>query len=104
MSDTMVVFSTCGNEDDARRIARDLVESHLAACVNILHSVESFYRWQGQVETAQELLLFIKTTAERFPELQQRIIHLHSYETPEIIALPVSAGWDKYLTWIQESV
>lgn len=85
-------------------MARDLVESKLAACVNVLPSVQSIYRWQGEVETAQEILLLIKTTSDRFPELQQRIIHLHSYETPEIIALPVSMVSDKYLAWIQESV
>lgn len=104
MSGALVVFCTCGEKGEAQRIARDLVESKLAACVNILPSVQSIYRWQGQVETAQEILLLIKTTPERFPELQQRIMHLHSYETPEIIALPVSIGSDKYLAWIQESV
>lgn len=104
MSDAIVIFCSCSNADEARRIARNLVESRLAACVNILSSIESIYRWQGQVETAQEILLFIKTTAERFPELQERIIHLHSYETPEIVALPVSTGLDKYLAWLRESV
>ncbi len=104
MSGAVVVLCTCGDEGEARRIARDLVESKLAACVNILPSVQSIYRWQGQVETAQEIPLLIKTASERFPELQQRIIHLHSYETPEIIALPVSMGSDKYLAWIKESV
>lgn len=104
MSDATVIFCSCSNADEARRIARNLVESRLAACVNILSPIESIYRWQGQVETAQEILLFIKTTAERFPELQERIIHLHSYETPEIVALPVSAGLDKYLAWLRESV
>ena len=104
MSDAVVVFCTCSDRGEATRIARDLVESKLAACVNMLPSVNSIYRWQGQIETAQEVLLFIKTAAKRFPELQQRIIHLHSYETPEIIALPVLAGLDKYLAWIQASV
>jgi periplasmic divalent cation tolerance protein len=104
MSGVMVVFCTCGDREEAERIARDLVESQLAACVNILPSIQSIYRWQGQVEAAQEILLFVKTTAKRFPELQRRIIHLHSYETPEIIALPVSAGLDKYLAWVEESV
>jgi uncharacterized protein involved in tolerance to divalent cations len=104
MSDAVAVFCTCGNEAEAQRIARDLVESRLAACVNILPPIQSVYRWQGELETAQELLLIMKTTAERFPELQRRIIHLHSYETPEIIALPVLAGSDKYLAWIRESV
>lgn len=104
MSEALVVFCTCGDGSEAQRIAHDLVESGLAACVNILPSIQSIYRWQGQVEAAEEVLLFIKTIAGRFRELQERIIHLHSYETPEIIALPVSAGLDKYLAWIRESV
>jgi periplasmic divalent cation tolerance protein len=104
MSEAVVVFCTCGDSGEAQRIARDLVEARLAACVNILPSIQSVYRWRGEVETAQEVLLFIKTLAARFPELQQRIIHLHSYETPEIIAVPVSAGLDKYLGWIAGNV
>lgn len=104
MNDAVIVFCTCGDEQEARRIANDVVESQLAACVNILPGVESVYRWQGQTETAQEVLLFIKTTTGRFPELQQRVIHLHSYETPEIIAVPISMGLDKYLAWIRENV
>jgi periplasmic divalent cation tolerance protein len=104
MSEAVVVFCTCGDEDEAKRIARDLVESRLAACVNMLPSIESIYRWQGRVETGREVLLLIKTIAERFSELEQRIIHLHSYDTPEIIAMRVSAGFDKYLAWIQASV
>lgn len=104
MSDAVAIFCTCRDADEARRIARDLVASRLAACVNILPLVESIYRWQGEVETAQEALLVIKTVRERFPDVQQRILHLHSYDTPEIIALPVSTGLDKYLAWIQESV
>lgn len=104
MNEVVVVLCTCGNEGEARRIAHELVESRLAACVNILSTVESIYRWQDRVETAHETLLFIKTISERLPELQQRIIQLHSYETPEIVALPVFAGSDKYLAWIEESV
>jgi periplasmic divalent cation tolerance protein len=104
MSKAIVVFCTCGDADEARRIAHDLVESRLAACVNILPSIESVYRWQGGIEAAREVLLLIKTIEERFRDLEQRIRHLHSYDTPEIIALPVSAGLDKYLAWIGESV
>lgn len=104
MSDALAIFCTCSNADEARRIARDLVASRLAACVNILPLVESIYRWQGEVETAQEALLVIKTVRERFPDVQQRILHLHSYDTPEIIALPVATGLEKYLAWIQECV
>ncbi len=104
MSDAMVIFCTCRDAEEARRIARDLVESRLAACVNILPPMESIYRWRGEIEAAQEVLLLIKTMRERFPALQQRIIHLHSYDTPEIIALPIADGLEKYLAWIRDSV
>jgi len=104
VSDAVAIFCTCRDADEARRIARDLVETRLAACVNILAPVESIYRWQGEIETAQEALLVIKTIRERFPDVQQRILHLHSYDTPEIIALPVAEGLEKYLAWIRESV
>jgi periplasmic divalent cation tolerance protein len=100
----MAIFCTCRDADEARRIARDLVEARLAACVNILLLVESIYRWQGEIETAQEALLVIKTVRERFSDVQQRILHLHSYDTPEIIAFSVAEGLEKYLAWIRESV
>jgi periplasmic divalent cation tolerance protein len=104
MSDAVVIFCTCRDKDEARRIARDLVEARFAACVNIVPSVESIYRWQGDVEAAEEALLVIKTVRERLPGLQERILHLHSYDTPEIIALPVAEGLEKYLAWLRESV
>lgn len=103
MNEAVVIFCACRDVEEARRIARDLVESRLAACVNLLPLVESIYRWQNQIETAQEALLVIKTMRDRFPDLQQRIIQLHSYETPEIIAVSVEAGLEKYLAWIRES-
>jgi periplasmic divalent cation tolerance protein len=100
----VLALCTCGSNEEASRIANTLVEARLAACVNILSPVQSIYRWQGRVETAAEILLLIKTTDERFPALQQRISELHSYETPEIIAVPIVAGLDKYLTWLREQV
>lgn len=104
MSDAIVIFCTCRHAEEARRIAHELVKCRLAACVNILPSIESIYRWQGQVESAHEVLLLIKTLRERFSELQERVIHLHSYETPEIIAVPIAEGLEKYLAWIGENV
>jgi periplasmic divalent cation tolerance protein len=104
MSDVILIFCTCPDADEARRIAHELVTCRLAACVNILPSIESIYRWQGQVESAHEVLLLVKTLRERFSELQRRIIQLHSYDTPEIIAVPIADGLEKYLAWVGENV
>jgi periplasmic divalent cation tolerance protein len=103
--DKLVVLVACSSIQEANRIARALVESRLAACGNILQSpVRSVYRWKGKVETAKEFLLVIKSSRGRFPKLQAEIQRLHSYEVPEIIALPISAGSQNYLSWLEESV
>lgn len=90
--------------EEGRRIARLLVEGRVAACVNIVPGVESVYRWQGAVETAQETLLAIKTTAAAFPELRERILEIHGYEVPEVLAIPVVEGSERYLRWLGEQV
>jgi periplasmic divalent cation tolerance protein len=100
MTGSIVLFCTCPNEGEARRIAEALVQSRLAACVNLVPGIESIYRWEGEVETAKEVLLLIKSTAQRWDELRGRITELHSYDTPEIVAVPISAGSEKYLNWI----
>ncbi|HXN97678.1 MAG TPA: divalent-cation tolerance protein CutA [Candidatus Acidoferrales bacterium] len=101
----IVVLVTCGSTKEARKIARALVEQRLAACANILASpVHSVYRWKGKVESAKEFLLIIKTTQSRFAKLQAEVKRLHSYDVPEIIALPISRGTANYLTWISDSV
>jgi periplasmic divalent cation tolerance protein len=102
MSEALIVFCTCGSEDEAERIANALVNERLAACVNILPPVESIYRWQGAVERAREILLVIKTTAGRFSALRDRIEAIHSYDTPEIIAMEVAEGSERYLAWLGE--
>ncbi len=99
-----IVFSTAGSQEEARRIGQQLVERSLAACVNLLGPIESIYRWQGQVETAREFLLLIKTTAERYPELQEALTTLHSYEVPECVAVAIAEGSAPYLAWLAESV
>jgi periplasmic divalent cation tolerance protein len=104
MRDVVVIFCTCGTQDEALAIADSLVEARLAACVNILPPVHSIYRCQGKVETAHEFLLNIKTTQERFPAVRDRITQLHTYDTPEIIAMPVVEGSDKYLDWLRDQV
>ena len=105
MADALVVFCTCENQLQAQHIAEALVDARLAACVNILlPPVQSIYRWQGKVERAEETLLLIKTVPERFIALRDRITELHTYETPEIIAVPVSDGSQKYIAWLREQV
>ena len=105
MTDKIIVLVTCGSRKEARRIARALVEARLAACVNVLQApVESVYRWKGKVETAREFLLVIKTLRKKFAALEGEVRRLHSYDVPEIIALPIDRGSRPYLAWIDESV
>ena len=98
-----VVLTTCGSKEEAQKIARVLVERRLAACVNIVPSIESVYRWQGKVESATEWLLLIKTRAEQFEAVRDAIRELHSYELPECIMISVEGGSREYLGWIEES-
>jgi periplasmic divalent cation tolerance protein len=100
MSGHLVALSTVANAQDAERIARSLVERGLAACVNVVPGLVSVYRWQGQVERESELLLVIKTRAERFEALREALVALHPYEVPELIALPIQAGHAPYLAWL----
>lgn len=105
MTGKVVVLVTCANRAEARKIARALVGKRLAACVNIVAGrVESVYRWKGKVERAQEILLVIKTTRARYAALEREVRRLHSYETPEVIALPIAAGSKAYLDWVSENV
>lgn len=104
MTDKIVVLVTCGSLEEGRAIARALVERRLAACVNALAGVESVYRWKGVIEESSECLLAIKTTRGHFERLQSAIRELHSYELPEILALPVADGLEQYLSWIESSV
>lgn len=104
MTDSVVVFCTCANDAEASRLAETLVKERLAACVNLLPPVRSVYRWQAQIETATEVLLLIKTNQDRLDAVRDRIIQLHSYDTPEIIAVPIVYGLEKYLTWLREQL
>jgi periplasmic divalent cation tolerance protein len=103
MSDGVVALSSVAGAEDAERIARALVERGLAACVNVLPEVVSIYRWKGVVEREPERLLVIKTTAARFESLRQALVELHPYEVPELVALPIVAGHEPYLAWLDES-
>jgi periplasmic divalent cation tolerance protein len=105
VTDKLVVLVTCGSAREAERIVRSLVETRLVACGNILRSpARSIYRWKEKIESAWEFLLVVKTSRRRFPEIQAAIKRLHSYEVPEIIALPIAAGSQAYLSWLSESV
>lgn len=104
MTEKRIVLCTAGSEDEARKIARHLVERRFAACVNIVPQVESIYRWQGEVESSREWLLMIKTSAARFAEVRGAIRQLHSYELPECVALAIEDGSEEYLNWIETSV
>jgi periplasmic divalent cation tolerance protein len=100
-----VVLVTCSTLEEARKIARGVVEKRAAACVNIVtHAVESFYSWEGKLENTSEYLLIIKTSEEQLQQLQKEVLALHSYDTPEFIVLPIVTGSDAYLKWLGESV
>ena len=98
--ETLLVLTNCPDEETANSIALAVVEAKVAACVNILPRVQSIYRWQGVVESATEIPLFIKSTAANYPALEKLIAELHPYETPEIIALPITQGLPAYLNWV----
>jgi periplasmic divalent cation tolerance protein len=104
ISDAIVVLMTAPTLEEARMLAEKLVESQLAACVQILPQMESVYRWQGKVERQPEHLLLAKTTADRFEELEREVRAMHSYDTPEIVSFPLTDGSSDYLQWLQESV
>jgi periplasmic divalent cation tolerance protein len=103
MTDKQIVLTTAGSELEARKIARHLVEHHLAACVNIVPRVTSIYRWQGNIAEAAEWLLLVKTTETAFDEVRSAITKLHSYELPECVCLEIENGSAAYLQWIGDN-
>jgi periplasmic divalent cation tolerance protein len=102
-SEPIVVFVTCGSEEEALKIANALLEEHLAACVNLVSPIRSIYRWEGKICDEKECLLVIKTQRQRFEELEKKVKSLHSYSVPEIISLPIAEGSSHYLNWIREN-
>jgi periplasmic divalent cation tolerance protein len=101
MTDKIVVLSTASTAAEAEVIARRLVEDRLAACVNVVTGVRSFYRWKGKIEKSPEWLLVIKSSRGRFEKLRAALEKLHSYDVPEVIALPVVEGTKNYLLWME---
>ena len=102
MTDYVLVFITASSEKEGEKIASALVKERLAACVNLIGGMKSTFRWKGQVSSEQEVLLIAKTKDKLFQKLKKRVLELHSYEVPEILALPVLAGFEKYLNWIEK--
>jgi periplasmic divalent cation tolerance protein len=104
MTDKILVLTTAGSKEEARKIGRALVERLLAACVNIVPQVTSVYRWEGEIEEAEECLLIVKTTRDAFDRVREAIIEMHSYELPECICISIDDGSLAYLSWIGQSV
>jgi periplasmic divalent cation tolerance protein len=104
MTDKIVVFSTCSGEEEAERLARLLLDRRLAACVSVVPHLRSFYWWKGAVESSGECLLLVKSSRPLFDQLRAALEAAHSYEIPEVLALPVVAGGPQYLDWLQANL
>lgn len=104
MTDKIVILSTCATEEEAERLARLLLDARLAACINVIPRMRSFYRWKGAVESAEECLLLIKSSRPLFEPLKAALGKVHSYEVPEVIALPMVAGAENYLSWMTDNL
>ena len=104
MTDKIVVLSTCNSEEEARKIAHELVEKRLAACVQVTPGIRSVYQWQGKVEEANEFLLVIKSRRDLFSRLRDELLGMHSYEIPEVVALSVVDGSADYLKWLNREL
>ncbi|HEX9705024.1 MAG TPA: divalent-cation tolerance protein CutA [Gemmatimonadales bacterium] len=100
----LVVLTTFSNVDDARRVVREMVERRLVACGTVVPGATSVYRWEGAVTEEDEVLVFLKTDAARWEELARAVTERHPYELPELLALPVSEGLDRYLSWLAGEV
>lgn len=99
----ILVITTAGSHDEAANIAASVVDARLAACVQIVPGVQSVYRWEGKVVTEPEWLLLCKTTPERYDAIERAIRASHSYDVPEVVAVPIDRGSERYLAWVAES-
>ncbi|HEX3816773.1 MAG TPA: divalent-cation tolerance protein CutA [Chthoniobacterales bacterium] len=102
-NDVLLVMSTFPDRGKAQRIAEELVAGRYAACANVASVVDSFYWWKGEIETANEVLVYFKTTAARFDAFAQKLRELHPYDLPEIVALRLENGSPEYLSWVEEN-
>jgi periplasmic divalent cation tolerance protein len=103
MTNELVVFVTTSNGDEANNIADALVSERLAACVNIVAAIKSVYRWEGKINRDNEAMMIIKTTGERYPDVERRVKELHSYGTPEVVAIRIEQGSEQYLNWLRDA-
>lgn len=103
-SDVILIYISVKNQDEANSIARTLVDEELCACVSIIPSVRSIYKYKGQVHDENEAILLVKTTSQLFTALKEKVIEIHSYETPEIIATQITYGNEKYISWVNQTV
>jgi periplasmic divalent cation tolerance protein len=100
----IVIFITASKKEEARKIANELIAKKLVACVNIVDRVESHFWWQGKVDNAKEVLLIAKSRKDKFAKIVKSVKSVHSYDVPEIIAMPIIAGYKPYLRWINDSI
>jgi periplasmic divalent cation tolerance protein len=104
MTEKILVLSNCGSEEEARRVARALVEARVAACVNIVPGIQSVYHWQGAIQEDSEWMLVIKSTRPMFESLAAELRKSHSYQVPEVLAIPLIAGDQNYLDWMDREI
>jgi periplasmic divalent cation tolerance protein len=97
------IYMTAGSKDEAKKIGKELVISRLAACINILDNMNSFYLWEGEIQDDTEVVMIAKTTEDRIPELIEKVRSMHSYDCPCIVSLPVSSGYQPFLDWIADN-
>jgi periplasmic divalent cation tolerance protein len=102
-ADRIVVLITAGSKEEAHKIAKLLLKEKRAACVNIVPGVDSLFRWKGKIDSARESILVVKTRASLFPEIIDLVKKAHSYEVPEIIAVPIIGGSEEYLEWLDDA-
>lgn len=99
----IVILNTCPGSITAKQIAQDLVVNNIAACVNVIPSIQSYFKWGNKIQIKDEYLLVIKTTTEKYEAVRDKIIKLHPYDVPEIVRLPIDAGLESYLNWVEQS-
>jgi periplasmic divalent cation tolerance protein len=104
MAEEIVILCTSPSQDEAERLARHLLELRVAACVTVVPASQSYYWWQGAIESSTEYLLLIKSSRSLFPAVEEAVRQIHSYQVPEVVALPIIAGSGSYLNWLNDNL